>query len=204
MRVGEIDGHVGLDEWNIRHLEPATWPDPLPGDDGGVAPRDVDTRDSHSRLRVNRWSPRTFADALFYAGVFHGLHRLCGLPVAPRMANTVNLINANALIAIRSHGVLPSATHYVWDLYQNHLGSVALPVTISGPTRRAGIRQGISQDSTGTFITRDGIVPYLDAVATRDPGNRALQIAVINRHPTDSITPHHARPRRSSGPRQRA
>jgi alpha-L-arabinofuranosidase len=30
-------------------------------------------------------------------------------------------------------------------------------------------------------------VPYLDAVATRDPGNRALRIAVINRHPTDSI-----------------
>ena len=34
-------------------------------------------------LRVNRWSPRTLADALFYAGVFHALHRLsaCAVPV---------------------------------------------------------------------------------------------------------------------------
>jgi alpha-N-arabinofuranosidase len=178
---------IALDEWTMRHLEPAAWPDPLPGDDGGAAPREVDTAEGPGPLRVNRWSPRTLADALFYAGVFHGLHRMCGLPVAPRMANTVNLLNANALIAVRSHGVLPSATYHVWDLYQNHLESVVLPVTTTGPARRAGIRQGAKQDGARDFITRDGVVPHLDAIATRDPGGRALRMAVINRHPTDSI-----------------
>ena len=178
---------IALDEWTMRHLEPAAWPDPAPGEDGGVAPRDVDAIDLPGPLRVNRWSPRTLADALFYAGVFHGLHRMCGLPVAPRMANTNNLINANALIAVRSHGVLASTIYHVWDLYQNHLEPVVLPVTTTGPARRAGIRQGARQDSAGTFFTRQGMVPDLDAVATRDPGNRTLRIAVINRHPTDSI-----------------
>lgn len=178
---------IALDEWTMRHLEPAAWPDPAPGEDGGVAPRDVDAIDLSGPLRVNRWSPRTLADALFCAGVFHGLHRMSGLPVAPKMANTNNLINANGLIAVRSHGVLASAIYHVWDLYQNYLEPVVLPVTTTGPARRAGIRQGAVLDSAGTFNTRQGFVPYLDAVATRDPGNRALRIAVINRHSADSI-----------------
>jgi alpha-L-arabinofuranosidase len=179
---------VALDEWTMRHLEPATWPEPAPGDDGGVTPRSIGAAEPPGAWRVNRWSPRTLADALFYAGVFHSLHRLCGLPVAPRMANTNNLINANGLVTVRPHGVLASAIYHIWDLYQNHLEQVALPVTTTGPTHRAGIRQGSSQDSAGNFFTRQGTVPYLDAVATRDPGNRSLRIAVINRHPTDSIT----------------
>lgn len=179
---------IALDEWTMRHLEPAAWPEPAPGEDGGVAPRDIDPADvPGGPLRVNRWSPRTLADALFYAGVFHGLHRMSGLPVAPRMANTVNLVNANSLIAVRPHGVLASAIYHVWDLYQNHLGPVVLPVTTTGPACRAGIRQGAVPDAAGAFVTRQGVVPYLDAVATRDPGNRTLRIAVINRHPADSI-----------------
>lgn len=179
---------ITLDEWNIRHLEPADWPEPLPGDDGGVAPRDTSGGD-WTRLRVNRWSPRTLADALFYAGVFHALHRLSGLPIAPRMANTVNLINANSLIAVRPNGVLAAATYHVWDLYQNHLGPIALPVTVTGPSRRAAIRQGARREGDD-FITRDGAVPYLDVIATRDSERRHLQVAVINRHPADTI---HAR-----------
>jgi alpha-N-arabinofuranosidase len=178
---------IALDEWTMRHLEPAAWPEPAPGDDGGVAPRDVSGTDSPGPCRVNRWSSRTLADALFCAGVFHGLHRMSGLPVAPRMANTNNLVNANGLITVRPHGVLTSAIYHVWDLYQNHLEAVVLPVTTTGPARRAGIRQGASRDSAGDFVTRQGIMPYLDAVATRDPGNRSLRIAVINRHPTDPV-----------------
>lgn len=176
---------IAMDEWNMRHLEPVSWPEPGPGDDGGVAPRATGSIDS-PRLRVNRWSPRTLADALFYAGVFHGLQRLCGLPVAPRMANTVNLINANALIAVRPHGALPATTYHVWDLYQNHLGPVALPVTVAGPTRQSAIRQGAHRNEN-PFPTRAGVVPYLDTIATRDALNKSLQVVVINRHPADTI-----------------
>lgn len=175
---------IALDEWNIRHLEPAAWPEPRPGVDGGTAERDVPWQSS-ADLRVNRWSPRTLADALFYAGVFHGLHRLCGMPVAPRMANTVNLINANSLIAVRPHGVLASASYHVWDLYQNHLGRISVPVTVAGPSRRGPIRQG-AERRNGAFAVRNGTIPYVDAIATRDDG-RSVQLVVINRHPTDAI-----------------
>jgi alpha-N-arabinofuranosidase len=176
---------IALDEWNIRHLEPQSWPEPLRGDDGGTAPRDVAATDKPP-WRVNRWSQRTLADALFYAGVFHAMRRLCGRPVAPRMANTVNLVNANALMAVRAHGVLPSATYHVWDLYQNQLGDVALPVDVEGPARFGEVRQG-APEGVDVLESKPGTVPYLDVVAARDSAGARLQVAVINRHPTDAI-----------------
>jgi alpha-N-arabinofuranosidase len=176
---------IALDEWNMRHHEPADWPDPLPGADGGVAPRELPA--GGAARRVNRYSSRTLADALFYAGVFHVLYRSSGLPSAPTMANTVNLINANALIEVRPHGALASATYHVWDLYQNHLGPVCVPATVTGPSQRAGIRQGAEQQD-GDFIHQLAEVPYLDAVATTSDDGSTLQVAVINRHPSESIT----------------
>lgn len=176
---------IALDEWNMRHLEPADWPEPRPGEDGGVAPRETGTP-TQPDLRVNRYSSRTLADALFYAGVFHGLHRLSGLQVAPTMANTVNLINANALIAVRPKGALGTATYHVWDLYQNHLGPVSVPVTVDGPVRQAPIRQGARRQD-GDFVIQHGTVPYLDAIATTTPDHGTVQLVVINRHSSESI-----------------
>ncbi len=177
-----------LDEWTMRHLEPADWPQPLPCADGGAAPRDLTPVSQRPRLRVNRWSPRTLADALFYAGVFHGLHRLSGRPVAPRMANTVNLVNANALIVARERGVVKASTYHVWDLYQNHLGPVAAPVEVDAPARWGQLRLGDQRNSAGGFHTRGASIPCLDAVATRSEDGTALQLAVINRHRSDAVT----------------
>jgi alpha-N-arabinofuranosidase len=201
-----------LDEWNMRHLEPAHWPAPQPGDDGGIAPREVPapTRSggpagpapriapavpaglvaatgARRRWRVTRWSPRTLADALFYAGVFQALQRLCGLAVPVRMANTVNLINANAPIVVRPGGVVKAATYHVWDLYQNHTGSIALPVTVEGPSVLAAVRSGARTDAEGTFLTRPGVVPFLDVAATLSADRRALHVSVINRHRDGAI-----------------
>jgi len=181
---------LALDEWNIRHLEPASWPEPQPGDDGGVAPRELPSPDAQGpgALRVNRYSPRTLADALFYAGVLQGLQRLCGLPVALRMANTVNLINANAPIVVRPHGVLRSATYHVWDLYQNHTEAMALPVNVEGPAVQQAVRRGADRDTGGAFFARPAIVPYLDVGATMSEDRNTLTLSVINRHRTEAIT----------------
>jgi len=186
-----------LDEWNIRHLEPHSWPTPLPGDDGGIAPRDIPTGASidpqvdatigRRRMRVNRWSPRTAADALFYAGVFHAMQRLAGHTVPVGMANTVNLINANGLLAVRPGGLVKSATYHVWDLLQNRTGPIALPVTVEGPSILRGVRQGALTDAEGQLLTRPRLVPYLDAAATFSEDRHTLHLSVINCHRTDAI-----------------
>lgn len=182
---------LALDEWNMRHLEPASWPAPLPGELGGIAPREtaaVDAESPHTlRYRVNRWSPRTLADALFYAGVFQVLQRCSGLPVPVTMANTVNLLNANAPIVVRPGGVVKSATFHVWDLYQNHTGPIALPVTVEGPTDLRPVRRGAHTDGSGQFVTSPGNVAHLDAAATLSEDRRTLHLSVINRQRTDAI-----------------
>ncbi|MGH3424820.1 MAG: alpha-L-arabinofuranosidase C-terminal domain-containing protein [Nocardioidaceae bacterium] len=179
---------LALDEWNIRHLEPADWPEPQPADDGGVVPREVPAaEEAPARFRVNRWSPRTLADALCYAGVFHALHRASGLAVPPTMANVVNLVNANGLVVARPGGATRSASYHVWDLYQNHTGRIAIPASVEGPARSAQLRQGDNRDGSGGFATRPGTVPYLDVSATLTADRTSLRLAVINRHRSESI-----------------
>jgi alpha-N-arabinofuranosidase len=153
---------LAMDEWNIRHLEPAAWPYPAPGDDGGIAPREVPAQPdapAGRRMRVNRWSPRTAADALFYAGVFHTMQRLAGHVVPVAMANTVNLINASGLLAVRPTGVVKSATYHVWDLFQDRTGPIALPVAAEGPAVLRPVRRGAVTDAEGRLMTRPALVP---------------------------------------------
>lgn len=178
---------ISLDEWNMRHLEPTAWPEPAAGANGGTADREICPDAPTDHLRVNRWSTRTMADALFYAGVFHALHRLSGMAAAPKMANTVNLINANAPIQVRTTGVVRTPTYHVWDLYQNHLGRTVLAAEVESPARRKAIRQGDNRLPGGGFDTRGGVVPTLDVVATRSADG--VQIAAINRdHDTVGTT----------------
>lgn len=178
---------LALDEWNIRHVEPTAWPDPKPSDDGGTAERDLDGLPTDRPHRVNRWSPRTLADALFYAGVFHALHRASSLEVPVTMANTVNLLNANGVVVARPGGAVRAATYYVWHLYQNHLGPIALAADVRSSGRLTSVRQGDEHDHTGDFQVRTGTVPDLDVSATQTADGSSIRLAVINRHRTSTI-----------------
>jgi alpha-N-arabinofuranosidase len=180
--AGERPPALALDEWNIRHVEPATWPEPQPSDDGGTVAREVDGLPTRPAHRVNRWSPRTLADALFHAGVFHALHRAGGREVPVAMANTVNLLNANGVIVARPGGAVRAATYHVWDLYQNHLGPIALAADVRSPGTLTAVRQGDERDRHGEFRTYPATVPDLDVSATQTAGGDSLRIAVINRH----------------------
>ena len=171
---------IALDEWNNRHLEPVSWPEPVPGADGGTAPRPTPPADGDA-LRVNRHSTRTLADALLYAGVFHAIHRAAGHDVPVTMANAVNLINANGILQVRPDGVLRTPVYHVWDLYQNHFGRRALPVRVATPAVTRAVRLGAERaDRFGVGPTRQAAVGLLDAsaAATDDGG---LTLAVINR-----------------------
>ena len=179
---------LALDEWNIRHLEPTAWPEPQAAEDGGVVPREIgQDAPAPYPLRVNRWSPRTLADALFYAGVFHALHRASGLAVPVTMANTVNLVNANGVVVARPGGAFGSASYHVWDLYQNHTGAIAVATEVETPATVTYVRQGDNRDGAGGFHRRPATVPHLDVSATLTDDRHSLRLAVINRHRTSTI-----------------
>lgn len=180
---------LAIDEWNMRHLEPASWPEPQPGADGGIAPRETPAVDDDApeKLRVSRYSPRTLADALFYAGVLHGFQRMAGLDVPPTMANTVNLINANGLLAVRPDGVVRSATYHVWDLLQNHTGSLAVCAETVCTSTIQEIRRGPRPVGKDGFPRRPGAVPILDVSATLAEDRRTLFLSVINRHKSEVV-----------------
>lgn len=173
---------IALDEWNIRHLEPSAWPEQAPHLEGG-AQAFPGAAGERWPLRVNRWSSRTLADALFYAGVFHVLHRAARRTVPVAMANTVNLVNANGLIEVRGEHVIRSASYYVWKLYQDHLGDEVLDVDVEAPGVLMRVREGaaeLEQRKAGSAPAQ--FVPFLDVIATRRLRGSGLQLAVINRH----------------------
>ncbi|MBF8189448.1 alpha-N-arabinofuranosidase [Nonomuraea sp. K274] len=178
---------LALDEWTMRHLEPAAWPDPEPGEDGGIAPRETaDVDDAGRKVRVNRWSPRTVGDLVFCAGVFHAIHRTVDLPAPVRMANPVNLVNANGLVVARPGGALKSAIYHVWHLYRHHTGRIVLPSQVDGPARSAAVRLGDNRGPDGRLLTAPMTVPHLDVSATRaDDGS--VRIAVVNRHRDETV-----------------
>ncbi|MBF4613606.1 alpha-L-arabinofuranosidase C-terminal domain-containing protein [Curtobacterium sp. VKM Ac-1376] len=185
---------IAIDEWNCRHLEPSSWPEPMPGDDGGIADRGLLPEPSAAEregdagsLRVSRYSPRTLADALLYAGVFHAMHRASQRPVPVGMANAVNLVNANGVLAVRPDGVVRTAVFHVWDLYQNHTGRIPLETAVTAPSRSLEMRLGDEHLPSGTFRTMPTTVSLLDVSSTTD-ADGVLRVAVINRSASDAIT----------------
>lgn len=180
---------IALDEWNNRHLEPTSWPEPQPGADGGIAPRELPDAADERPLRVSRHSPRTLADALFYAGVFHAMHRAAQLPVPVGMANTVNLINANGLINVRPQGMVKTATYHVWDLYQNHFGERPTDSRVRCASTFTHARLAADRRRPdGELWTMPTAVPDLDVSSALSADGTRLTVAVINRSVDSEIT----------------
>lgn len=184
---------IAFDEWNMRHYEPRSWDEPAPGADGGIAPRDTSgTADAPGVAgevgwRVSRYSPRTLADALFYAGVFHAIHRTAGNEVPVTMANTVNLVNANSLLAVREGGLVRSATFHVWDLYLNHFGTVPLPARVAGPATTMPVRHEQGWGGEAQCAAVQMSVPQLDVSAAESADGSRRFAAVINRSSEDDL-----------------
>ncbi|WP_232820236.1 alpha-L-arabinofuranosidase C-terminal domain-containing protein [Brachybacterium sp. YJGR34] len=178
---------IALDEWNMRHYEPRTWGAPLPGADGGTAPRDTTGpadppgTAGENGWRVNRYSPRTLADALFYSGVFHAIHRTATRDVPVTMANTVNLVNANGLLAVREDGLVRSATFHVWDLYLNHFGTRPLPVRALSPSITQPVRREQGWGGEAQCTSSPVAVPVLDVSASASADGSRRYAAIINR-----------------------
>ncbi|GAA1488015.1 alpha-L-arabinofuranosidase C-terminal domain-containing protein [Brachybacterium sacelli] len=184
---------IAFDEWNMRHFEPRSWEEPQPGADGGIAPRDTSgPADApgvagENGWRVSRYSPRTLADALFYSGVFHALHRTAGNHVPVTMANTVNLVNANGLLAVREGGMVRSATFHVWDLYLNHFGTVPLPARVAGPSVTQPVRHEQGWGGAAQCVEVRTSVGVLDVSASESADGSRRYVAVINRSADEDV-----------------
>lgn len=184
---------IAFDEWNMRHYEPRSWEEPQPGADGGIADRDITGAADDPGVagengwQVSRYSPRTLADGLFYAGVFHAIHRTAGNPVPVTMANTVNLVNANGLLAVREGGLVRSATFHVWDLYLNHFGSVPLPVTVAGPAMTLPVRHEQGWGGEAQCVEVLMSVGVLDVSASESADGTRRYIAIINRSADEDV-----------------
>jgi alpha-N-arabinofuranosidase len=113
-------------------------------------------------------------DALFVAGTFNSLQRMCGIV---KMANLAQMVNALGMIHVDEDGMVLSPLYHAFDLYANHTGTTVFDTfTLSDTfdTRDQGGPRGLGP-LTG--------VPYVDATATlREEGGRALCLAVVNRH----------------------
>lgn len=184
---------IAFDEWNMRHYEPRSWEDPQPGADGDIAERDTSGPADASGVagengwRVSRYSPRTLADALFYSGVFHAIHRTAGNHVPVTMANTVNLVNANGLLAVREGGVVRSATFHVWDLYLNHFGTVPLTAQVVGPAVTQPVRHEQGWGGEAQCIEVLTSVSLLDVSASASEDGSRRYVAVINRSADEDV-----------------
>ncbi|MGP9539155.1 alpha-L-arabinofuranosidase C-terminal domain-containing protein [Brachybacterium sp. AOP43-C2-M15] len=184
---------IAMDEWNNRHMESVELEDPVPARDGGFEPHG--TGGVEDRKRVNRHSPRTLADALMYAGVFHAIHRAAGHDVPVTMANAVNLINANGILQVRPEGVIRTPVFHIWHLYQNLFQPLAVPTEVTAPASWRRLRLGADrQDARGyPRRTRPAAVSLLDVSASLSHDGRTLTVAAINRSATDAVTTRLAR-----------
>ena len=77
----------------------------------------------------------------------------------------------SACLQYEPDGLVRSASYWVWALYGNHLGPIALPVETSGPTRETDVRLG-DTPVDGVFRTRHERLPaysYIDPSPSTPP-----------------------------------
>ncbi|MBI3970885.1 MAG: alpha-N-arabinofuranosidase [Chloroflexi bacterium] len=129
-------------------------------------------------------------DALFAAGVFHAMYRLC---TRVTMANLAQMVNALGMLHTTPTSLVLSPIYHVLDMYSNYTGRVVLDTALQPEDDEA--RETLSADIAvqvhGRPVPPPRVVkgvPYLDAVATLDGAGKRLSLAVINRHQSLTAT----------------
>jgi alpha-N-arabinofuranosidase len=114
----------------------------------------------------NLWRPQGLASALFSAGIFNVLHRLCQ---DVHIACLAQLVNVLPLIIADEKGERPTPSYFVFQLYRQHAGPLALKVDVEGENYISRAWGGEIQ------------VPFIDVSATLDKSSGKLTIFILNR-----------------------
>ena len=129
-------------------------------------------------------------DAIFAAGAFHAMYRLCHRVT---MANLAQMVNALGMMHTTPEALILSPIYHVFDMYSNHTGSMVLDTALSADDAAARdvFSADVSVKVVGRPTPRPKIVknvPYLDALATLNGAGDRLSLSVVNRHRTQTAT----------------
>ena len=123
-------------------------------------------------------------DAIFAAGVFNAMYRLCRRLT---LANLAQMVNALGMLHTTPAALVKSPIYHVFDLYANHTGRVVLDTALVAED--AAARETFSADVATRVYGRPAPaprivkgVPYLDVVATLNQAGYRLSLAAVNRH----------------------
>ena len=139
--------NIALDEWNVVH------------------------RTSPEHLGFTQRT--TLGDAIFTAGVYHVLHRLCNRVKVATMSSLINIIGV--MYTNDDGGLYVTPQYHVCKLYSNMCNEVAVKSRIEHTAEYKV--QKLDLDNVG----------YLDCSATLAEDGKQLSISVINRHATNQI-----------------
>ena len=157
---------IAFDEWNLR-----SWHHP---GFSGHHPRTVDHEDPEvialieARNKSLEPSLYTMADALFCASFFNACLRHAD---DVKMANIACLVNQTGPLYVHPEGVVRRSHFHAMAMYANLLQPNVAETNVES-----------------SRLTHDGSsVAVVDAIATVDDSGSRWSLALINRHPTESV-----------------
>jgi alpha-N-arabinofuranosidase len=124
---------------------------------------DIEARDRNDRNAVY-----TMADAVFSASFLNTCLRHAD---TVKMANIAPIVNTRGPLFVHPQGLVKRTTFHVMVMYANLMGEKA----------------GRAEVTCDAFVHGERSVPVLDAVATCDEARKSWRIALLNRHPTQTI-----------------
>jgi alpha-N-arabinofuranosidase len=155
---------IAFDEWNLRGWHHPGFPRKEPSD-----PEDPATMDFIARRRENDIASQyTMADALFSASFLNACLRHAE---DVGMANIAPIVNTRGPLYVHSEGIVKRTTFHALYLYANELQG----------------RVADAKVETGMLVHGDHSLPMLDAVATVDTSGTSWSIALVNRHPSETV-----------------
>lgn len=110
----------------------------------------------------------THRDALVAAGVLDTLNRWCGRVVMGNLAQTMNVLQC--LIHTDGAAFWTTPTYHVFDLYQAHMGNVAVGTVVEAPAVSASRGDGREMD-----------IPLLSVSASMAEDGRRAALTLTNR-----------------------
>jgi len=155
---------IAFDEWNLRGWHHPGFPRKQPSADDDPAVRKlIEKRELNADA-----AQYTMADALFSASFLNACLRHAE---DVDMANIAPIVNTRGPLYVHRDGIVRRTTFHTLAMYANELQG----------------RVGRLDLESGMLVQGERFVPVLDAVATVDELGKTWAVALVNRHPSETV-----------------